>query len=406
MNENDQRPDHRKLGAELELFTFSELVGPGLPLWLPKGTIIRQILDDYVWQLRRAKGYQQVTIPHIAKKELYEASGHWTKFASELFKITTREGNEFALKPMNCPHHTQLYAARPRSYRELPQRYTETTMVYRDEQSGELAGLTRVRSITQDDAHVFCRRQQVKTEVLAIWDIIDTFYARFGFELTIRLSRHDPARLETYLGTEAIWLAAESELKAVITERGQSEYIDGLGEAALYGPKIDFIGQDALGRQHQVATIQLDFNLPERFGLTCANEAGEAEPIVMIHAAIMGSIERFMAVLIEQYNGAFPTWLAPVQVMVIPVSDKYLTYAQNHILPSLTAAGLRVELSVANESVGKKIHFAIQQKIPYSLVVGEKELTEQTVAVRSRDNGDLGTQALKQFITTIKDEIQ
>lgn len=392
--------DHKKLGRELDLFTFSELVGPGLPLWTPKGTMIRNLLDDYVWQLRRAKGYQKVAIPHITKKDLYETSGHWSKFADELFRIETREGHQFAMKPMNCPHHTQIYNARQRSYRDLPQRYAETTMVYRDEQTGELNGLSRVRSITQDDAHVFCRKSQVADEVNSIWEIIDQFYARVGFDLQVRLSRHDPANLDKYLGSSEVWEEAENQLRSLIESRGV-EHLDAPGEAALYGPKIDFLSKDALGRQYQVATIQLDFNLPERFDLYCVNEQGEQERIVMVHAAIMGSLERFMAVLIEHYAGAFPTWLAPVQVEIIPVSDKFNNYAFDHVLAPLLEAGVRAEVNDANESVGKKIRFATTQKVPYMIVVGEKEVESAKIAVRSRDEGELGVLTIDELLSKI-----
>ncbi|MDO8517795.1 MAG: threonine--tRNA ligase, partial [bacterium] len=334
--------DHRKLGQELDLFTFSDLVGSGLPLWTPKGTVLRQELDDYVWELRAKYGYERVTIPHITKKDLYETSGHWDKFADELFRITSREGREYALKPMNCPHHTQIFARKPHSYRQMPQRYAETTMVYRDEQSGELGGLTRVLSITQDDSHVFCRTSQIKEEFLKIWDIVDTFYKTFGFTLRVRLSFRDPAVPEKYLGTPEIWNKAEQELREIAQERG-ADYVDGPGDAALYGPKLDFIALSSTGREVQVATIQLDMNLPERFDLACVNEKGEQERIVMIHSAITGSLERCAAVLIEHYGGAFPLWLAPVQAKVLSVSDRHAKYAQE-VLDKLKAAGIRAEV--------------------------------------------------------------
>ncbi len=269
--EEAKKRDHRKIGKELDLFTFSELVGPGLPLWTPKGTKIRHLLDAYIWELRSEHGYERVTIPHITKKNLYETSGHWEKFGDELFRIKTREGKEFALKPMNCPHHTQIFDRQPHSYRNMPQRYAETTMVYRDEQSGELGGLTRVLSITQDDSHVFCRQNQVKSEFFAIWDIIDRFYGTFGFKLRVRLSFHEPSEMEKYLGTPEIWANAENALREIAQERN-ADYFEAPGEAAMYGPKLDFMATDSLGRQHQVATIQLDMNLPERFDLTCINE--------------------------------------------------------------------------------------------------------------------------------------
>jgi threonyl-tRNA synthetase len=325
--EEAEKRDHKKLGQSLDLFVFSDLIGPGLPLWTPKGTLVRNLLDDYVWELRKARGYQKVEIPHITKKELYQTSGHWDKFKDELFRITTREKHEFAMKPMNCPHHTQIYARKLWSYRELPQRYSNTTMCYRDEQTGELSGLSRLRSFTQDDAHVFCRMGQAKSEFLKVWDIVNSFYKAFGFEMRVRLSVHDPKHPEKYLGDEKKWKQAEDMLKEILKSK-KAKYFDGIGEAAFYGPKLDFMAKDSLGREWQVATIQLDMNMPERFDLVCINEKGERERIVMIHAAIMGSIERFMSVLIEHLGGAFPLWLSPVQISVLPISDKQNKFAE------------------------------------------------------------------------------
>jgi len=373
MKEAKER-DHRKLGAELDLFTFSDLVGSGLPLWTPKGQILRTLLDDFVWKLRQGYDYERVEIPHITKKELYMTSGHWEKFQHELFHIKTREGHEFVMKPMNCPHHTQIFARKKWSYREMPQRYANTTMCYRDEQTGELNGLSRVRSFTQDDAHVFCRMSQAKEERLKIWDIVKKFYGAFGFDLKIRLSLHDPANMDAYLGDEASWHAAEAELKALVEEQG-TEYFVGIGEAAFYGPKIDFMAKDSLGRQWQVATIQLDTNMPARFGLTYTAENGEEEPVVMIHAAIMGSIERFLSILIEHTAGNFPFWLSPVQVAVLSVNDECADAAQA-VAQELRKAGIRVELDLSSESVGKKIRAASLQKTPAKIVVGNKELAQ------------------------------
>jgi threonyl-tRNA synthetase len=398
MVEEAKKRDHKKLGPQLDLFTFSELVGPGLPLWTPKGTILRNLLDDFVWELRKKRGYLQVDIPHITKKDLYEKSGHWEKFKDELFKIETREGHLYAMKPMNCPHHTQIYARKQWSYRELPQRYASTTKVYRDEQSGELAGLSRVLSITQDDAHVFCRTSQIKDEIFKIWDIITEFYGAFGFELSVRLSLHDPEHPEKYLGTPEIWRDAEEHLRQLVKERGASA-VEAPGEAALYGPKIDFMGKDAIGRSVQVATIQLDMNQPERFDLFCINEDGEKERIVMIHAAIMGSIERFLSIIIEHFAGRFPVWLAPVQAMVLPVGEKFSDYAKN-VYETLTQAGVRTELSDANESLGKRIREAEMMKIPYVLVVGEKEESGKTVNVRDH-KGDESEMPLEKFLEKI-----
>jgi len=400
-----KKRDHKKLGLELDLFTFSELVGSGLPLWTPRGTLLRNLLDDFVWELRKKAGYQQVDIPHITKKELYEKSGHWEKFKDELFLIKTREGHEFAMKPMNCPHHTQIYARKPHSYRELPQRYANTTKVYRDEQSGELAGLSRVRSITQDDAHVFCRPSQVKEEIEKIWDIITEFYKGVGFNLDVRLSLHDPKYPEKYLGDAETWKKSEDWLRQVIKDKKTKTEDEAIGEAAFYGPKIDFSGKDSLGRHWQVATIQLDMNMPERFDLNCINERGEKERIVMIHAAIMGSIERFLSVIIEHYAGAFPVWLSPVQAIILPISDKQNKGAEK-ILNQLKEAGIRTELNSNNETLGKKIREAELQKIPYLLVIGDKELQTNAVAVRQRGKGGLGQIKVEEFIKKIAGEIK
>ena len=389
MLEETKKRDHKKLGQELDLFVFSELVGSGLPLWTPKGTLIRNILDNFVWQLRKERGYQQVDIPHIAKRDLYEKSGHWQKFSEELFKINTREGHLFVMKPMNCPHHIQIYDRKPHSYRELPDRYANTTKVYRDEQTGELSGLARVRSITQDDAHVFCRNSQVREEFLKVWDIIEIFYGKIGFDLRVRLSFHDPKVKEKYLGSPELWENAEHTLRTIAKEKNATAY-EAQGEAAFYGPKVDFMATDSLGREWQVATIQLDMNLPERFDLNCINEKGEKERIVMIHAAIMGSLERFMSVLIEHFAGAFPFWLAPVQVAILPINDKNEEYVRS-VTKKLDEKNIRYEVDPRNESIGKKIRESEMQKIPFTLVIGDKEATDNTVAIRERGKGDLGT---------------
>ena len=403
MMEEAEKRDHRKLGVELDLFSFSPLVGSGLPLWSPKGAVLRNVLDAYVWELREAKGYSRVAIPHITKKALYETSGHWAKFSEELFKITTREGHEYALKPMNCPHHTQIFDSKPRSYRDMPQRYAETTMVYRDEQSGELSGLSRVLCITQDDAHVFCRKNQIEDEAYAIWDIIDKFYSTFGFELNVRLSMHDPDKFEKYLGTKEVWEQAEDQLRSMVKKRGV-DFVEAKGEAAMYGPKIDFMGKDAIGRMHQVATIQLDFNMPVNFGLTCINEQGEKEGVVMIHAAIMGSIERFLSVLIEHYAGAFPLWLAPVQVAVLPVADRHAASAEE-LAKELKLEGIRVEVDDSAESVGKKIRNAEKSKIPVMIVYGDKEMESGDLTVRIRGEKDQTVVKKEDFIKSLVQKI-
>lgn len=379
MLEEAKKRDHRKLGQELDLFTFSELVGPGLPLFTPNGTVVRNILDDFVWQMRKDRRYARVEIPHITKKDLYETSGHWEKFKDDLFKIETREEHTFAMKPMNCPHHTQIYKRKKWSYRELPQRYANTTMVYRDEQSGELQGLARVRSITQDDAHVFCRESQIKEEAMKIWDIIETFYGAFGFELKLRLSTHDPDNMAGYLGALEDWEKVVGEFKSWLEERGANYFI-GVGEAAFYGPKIDFIATDSLGREWQVATIQVDRQMPERFDLSCVNEDGEDERIVMIHAAIMGSLERFMAILIEHVGGAFPFWLAPEQIRLVPVSDTHIEFARD-LEVKLKNVGVRASVDESSEGVGKKIRSAAKMKIPWTIVLGEKEVAGEDLNI-------------------------
>jgi threonyl-tRNA synthetase len=380
--EEAKKRDHRKLGKELGLFVFSELVGPGLPLWTPRGTLIREALNDYVWSLRKERGYEKVTIPHITKKELYETSGHWAKYADDLFKIHTREDHLFAMKPMNCPHHTQIFDSEPRSYRDMPQRYAETTMVYRDEQSGELSGLSRVLSITQDDAHVFCREVQIETEAMAIWDIIEKFYRTFGFDLQVRFSRHDPATPEKYLGSPESWAKAEGALQKLMEQKGVT-WIDGIGEAAFYGPKIDFISRDSIGRVLQVATIQLDFNQPKNFKLFCTNEKGEKEQVVMIHAAIMGSIERFMSTLIEHLAGNFPVWLSPTQVTIVPITDVHEEYAAK-VYTLLKAKDIRVHLDIGKDSMGKRIRNAKNMKVPYVVVIGDKERDSSVLTVETR----------------------
>lgn len=404
--EEAEKRDHKILGPQLDLFVFSNLVGPGLPLWTPKGTLIRNLLDDFVWSLRKERGYHKVEIPHISKKDLYETSGHWAKFSDELFRIKTREGHEFAMKPMNCPHHTQIFARKQWSYRDMPQRYANTTMVYRDEQTGELGGLSRVRAITQDDAHVFARMSQAKDEAAKVWDIIETLYTSFGFsDLKVRLSKRDPENPDNYLGDEANWNSAEQLLAELASSRN-IETIDGTGEAAFYGPKLDFMAKDAIGREHQVATIQLDFNQPERFDLFCINEQGEKERVVMIHAAIMGSIERFMSVLIEHTGGNFPVWLAPTQALILPISDKHTEYTQT-VMDTLQEKipDLRIEIDNRSESIGKRIRESASQKVPYILVVGDKEAESQSVAVRGRGDQDLGAITIEDFTDKLLGEI-
>ncbi|MEI6479284.1 MAG: threonine--tRNA ligase [bacterium] len=404
MQEEAKKRDHKILGPQLDLFTFSDLVGSGLPLWTPRGTLVRMLLDDFVWELREKHGYERVEIPHITKKDLYIKSGHWDKYKDDLFHVRTREGHEFAMKPMNCPHHTQIYARKQWSYRELPQRYANTTMCYRDEQSGELSGLSRVRAFAQDDAHVFCRMDQVREEFLKIWDIIHEFYPKFGFNLNVRLSRHDPKHPEKYLGDSKRWKMAESMLKSIADEK-KVNAIDGLGEAAFYGPKLDFLAKDSLGREWQVATIQLDMNMPERFDLSCVNEEGKKEGIVMIHAAVMGSIERFLSILIEHTAGLFPFWLAPVQVMIVPINDVHAEYAKA-LLSTLKEASIRAELSPANETLGKRVREAELRKIPLTIVIGDKEVSDRTVSIRKHGNKMSEVKSIDAFVEDIVIAVQ
>jgi threonyl-tRNA synthetase len=404
MLEEAKKRDHRKLGKELDLFTFSELVGAGLALWTPKGTVLRNELDNYVWELRRRYDYQAVTIPHITKKDLYETSGHWDKFSDELFKITTREGHEFAMKPMNCPHHTQIYAHLPRSYRDLPQRYAETTMVYRDEQSGELVGLSRVRCISQDDAHVFCRDNQVKEEILKIVDIVENFYKPFGFDLKIRLSLHDPDKFDNYIGSKDNWAKMEKQLRGLLKEQ-KIEHYEAIGEAAMYGPKIDFITHDSLKREWQVATIQLDRNMPERFKLTCTNEDNKEESVVMLHAAITGSIERFIAILIEHLGGNFPLWCSPVQIKIMSVGASHIEFCKN-LKKEFIEQNLRIELDDGSETIGNKIRKNATQRIPYTLVIGDKEMNSKKLSVRVRGQKDLLEIDKSEFVAKIKEDIK
>jgi len=401
--EEAKKRDHRKIGKELDLFTFSELVGPGLPLWTPKGTLLRNILDSRVWSLRKKFGYEMVDIPHITKKDLFVKSGHWDKFSDELFRINTREGHEFAMKPMNCPFHTQIFARKLFSYREMPQRYANTTKVYRDEQTGELHGLSRVRSLTQDDAHVFCRESQFIEEALNIWEIVETFYKDSGFgELKVFLSLRDPKKPELYQGDDKVWIKSEKQLRELIEKKGV-EFAEDIGGAAFYGPKIDFKSYDSLGREWQVATIQADRSMPESFDLTCINEKGKKERIIMIHAAIMGSIERFLSVLIEHNAGNFPLWMSPVQIKVLPIAEAHHEYA-NEVYNTLTENGFRVELDNSDEGFGKKVRQAKLDKVPYFIVIGDEDVKVNKVTLESRDSGQIGAISVDEVLDKLKEE--
>lgn len=400
--EEAKKRDHRILGRDLELFLFSELVGPGLPLWTPKGTILRNNVDKFVQELRSKYGYGEVTIPHLTKKDLYEKSGHWEKYQEDLFKIETRDGHTLCIKPMNCPHHAQIYASQLRSYKELPIRYSETTMVYRDEQTGELNGLSRVLSITQDDAHVFCRENQIEDEVEGIWEMIVDFYKVFKFEdLKVRFSRRneDPK----FKGNIESWNKAETAIKNIIQKKVGDKFIDGIGEAAFYGPKIDFMAKDAIGREHQVATIQVDFIQPTNFGLEYVSETGSREMPVMIHCAIAGSLERFLSVYIEHVAGNFPLWMSPTQVVIIPINNEnHLDFAKN-ISKKLKGKNIRVELKDEKDGLGKKVRYAKDMKIPYWIVVGDKEITEQKITLENRE-GEKFNLSLEELLEKLEKE--
>lgn len=403
MLEEAEKRDHRKLGQELELFTFSDLVGPGLPLFTDKGTMMRRVLEDFVWSLMKPFGYSRVWIPHIAKSDLYKTSGHWDKFADDIFHVSSRKTDqEFVMKPMNCPHHTQIFASRPRSYKDLPIRMSEVTTVYRDENTGQLQGLSRVRSITQDDAHVFCRLDQVEQEVGSIWSIIKDFYKTFGMPLTIYLSLRDTDKKEKYLGTDEVWDKAENDLREFL-KKEKLDFVEEKGEAAFYGPKIDFRAKDALGRNWQLATVQLDFNLPERFELEYIDNNGEKQRPVMLHRAILGSVERFMSVLIEHYAGVFPVWLAPVQVHFVPVSEKHLEGARELVV-EFDKLGIRVSIDEADETVGKKIRNGSKQKVPYTVVVGDKELAGEDWQIRVFGQEEQISLSKEDFVKKVKEE--
>lgn len=400
--EEAKKRDHRKLGKELDLFTFSELVGSGLPLYTPKGTMLRELLSNFSESLQVQYGFQKVWIPHITKTDLYKTSGHWDKFGHELFLVTSQESSdEFALKPMNCPHHTQIYISQPRSYRDLPVRYMETTTCYRDEKTGELGGLTRVRSLTQDDAHVFCRPDQIEQEFENIMNMIKSLYGALGMEFKARLSFHNPDEKEEYLGDEKLWQEAETKIEQV-AKNLKLNYFVATGEAAFYGPKIDVMVIDALGREWQCATEQLDFVQPERFGLEYTDSDGNKKTPVMIHKALLGTVDRFLGVYIEHTGGNFPVWLAPTQIAIIPVSEAHNEYAIK-VTEDLKMAGFRVELFNENESLGKRIRKAKQDKLPYFAVIGDKEVSGQTVTLESRDgeSREMSIDNLKTHLTEL-----
>lgn len=382
--------DHRKLGKELDLYTVSHLVGVGLPLFTPRGTVLRDIVAQYSNQLRQAHGFKKVWTPHITKKELYETSGHWAKFGDELFLVTSQEtSDKMALKPMNCPHHTQIFASRPRSYKDMPVRFLETTTDYRDEKTGELGGLNRVRSLTQDDSHVFCRQDQIEGEINGLLASARELYDSIGMKLRVRLSYRDEG--EGYLGDQALWESAQQQLKAAVIAN-ELDYFEQEGEAAFYGPKIDFMATDAIGREHQVATVQLDFVQPERFGLEYTDADSQAQRPVMIHCALLGSIERFLSVFIEHTAGWFPLWAAPEQVRILTINDTVLDYVEEIeailsgtvLMQPVKYNELRFTRDDRNESLGKKIREATTWRIPVQLIVGPKDKESREVSVRTQ----------------------
>jgi len=406
MIEEAKKRDHRKLGRELELFAFSEKVGLGLPLWLPKGARLRQKLIDFMQRAQMQAGYEPVVTPHIGHKNLYVTSGHYEKYGADSFQPihTPQEGEEFLLKPMNCPHHCEIYKTKPRSYKDLPIRYAEFGTVYRYEQSGELHGLTRVRGFTQDDAHLFCRPDQVKDEFKKVIDLVLYVFGALGFnDYTAQISLRDPENRAKYIGSDENWDRAEKDIIEAAEEKGLKTIVE-YGEAAFYGPKLDFMVKDALGRKWQLGTIQVDYNLPERFELEYTGSDNSKHRPVMIHRAPFGSLERFVAVLIEHCAGQFPLWLAPEQFIVLPVSEKYEEYAKK-LLESLNNSDIRGLVDLRDEKVGRKIRDAELKKIPYMLIVGEKEAENGTVSVRKHGQGDLGMMSIKEFSEQLIKEI-
>ncbi|MDO6437112.1 threonine--tRNA ligase [Cyclobacterium sp. 1_MG-2023] len=399
MLEEAKKRDHRKLGRELELFTFSEKVGLGLPLWLPKGTLLRERLVSFLKKEQDHTGYQQVITPHIGHKALYETSGHYEKYGKDSFQpiATPHEGEEFLLKPMNCPHHCEIYKHKPRSYKDLPVRYAEFGTVYRYEQSGELHGLTRVRGFTQDDAHIFCRQDQVKEEFIKVIDLVLYVFKALGFDnYTAQISLRDPENMDKYIGEEEAWNKAEQAIIEAAEEKGLDTVTE-KGEAAFYGPKLDFMVKDALGRSWQLGTIQVDYQLPQRFELEYTGSDNQKHRPVMIHRAPFGSLERFVAVLIEHCAGNFPLWLAPEQLVILPISEKYADYASK-VKALLADNDITGEIDNRDEKIGRKIRDAEVKKIPFMVIVGEKEQEENKISLRKHGEGDIGSFELSAFV--------
>jgi threonyl-tRNA synthetase len=404
--EEAKKRDHRKLGKELELFTFSEKVGMGLPLWLPKGTLLRERLEQFLRKAQVKAGYQQVVTPHIGSKQLYVTSGHWEKYGKDSFQPihTPDEDEEFLLKPMNCPHHCEIYKAKPRSYKDLPLRLAEFGTVYRYEQSGELHGLTRVRGFTQDDAHIFCRPDQVKEEFVKVIDLVLYVFRALGFtDYTAQISLRHQTEREKYIGDEAQWERAEQEIIEAASEK-ELKTVVAYGEAAFYGPKLDFMVKDALGRRWQLGTIQVDYQLPNRFELEYVGSDSQKHRPVMIHRAPFGSLERFVAVLIEHCAGNFPLWLSPDQIAILPISEKYTDFAKEVFL-TLQEKDIKGYLDERDEKIGRKIRDAEVKKVPFMLIVGEKEVAEHKVSIRKHGQGDLGSLSLDEFVKLFQEEV-
>ena len=404
--EEAKKRDHRKIGKELELFLFSEKVGQGLPIWLPNGHIVREKLIDFMYKEQKKQGYQHVTSPHIGSKELYVTSGHYEKYGESSFQPiqVPSDNDEYLLKPMNCPHHCEIYNFKPHSYKDLPYRIAEFGTVYRYEQSGELHGMTRVRGFTQDDAHIFCTIDQVKDEVIGVMDLILKVFKSLSFEnFKVQISLRDKDDNSKYMGDEKLWDKAENDLIESVKEKGIDAVVE-YGEAAFYGPKIDFMVRDSLEREWQLGTIQVDYQLPQRFNLTYVDKNNEKKTPVLIHRAPFGSLERFIAILIEHCEGNFPLWLAPEQTIILPINDNVIQYAEK-INATLIDKGFRSSVDKRNEKISKKVRDAKIKKIPYMLIVGDKEMESNSVSVRKKTEGDIGQKVVKDFIEAIQEEL-
>jgi len=405
MMEEAEKRDHRKLGKEMELFVFSDLVGPGLPLYTPRGAAMRREIVKFSSELNAKIGFQEVHTPNMNKAELFKTSGHYDQYKEDMFKVVSNyTDEEYFLKPMNCPQHTQIYASQQRSYKDLPIRYCDFAMLYRDEKPGQLSGLTRLRAFSQDDGHIFCREDQIEAEFENVLSVINIALKTYGMEYHIRLSTRDPEDKEKYLGSDEVWEKSESTLENLL-KKNDIKYVIGVGEAAFYGPKMDIIAHDAIGREWQISTIQLDMNMPGRFGLEYDDSDGTKKTPVMIHRAIVGSPDRFMALAIEHYAGNFPLWLSPEQVRILPISEKFNDYA-NSVVVKLKEIGIRVEVDDRSESIGKKIRGAETEKVPYAFIVGEKEEAANSVALRKRHDGDKGVVPVNEVLEMLVREVK